>query len=168
MKKQSAGPAIAPFELRWLDSRPLSNYWDNENIQALEYLCLHGADRDRQAAQEQLPITHGKQAASIDGSQKSRIRWGAPISLSDGWIAELAVGDLRLHVVWYGDSIHLSEKLQGLLNVGCSTERNQCEFIALAAAAEWVSRNSPNRAHCANRVDFLESQILRGGIRDIR
>ena len=150
---------VKPFILNWLDSSALTDDWSSEYVLALEYLTNHGTERDRQTAIDLLSAWGGEPANSSVGRSKQNIRRGASISMSDCWSVELAVGNLLFHVVEYGDAIHLPYNPQGLLNVGCSTERSQCACLSLDAGAEWILQHCPNRVPCASRVNCLASQI---------
>ena len=131
-----ADSAVAPFLLNWLDARSTSDDWDGEYRKALEYLTHNGKERDCSIAQEELRKIQGISHSAVVGRSSSRIKWGASVALSDCSGAELAVGQLHFHVIEYGDSVHLGEKLQKLMNVGGDTERNQCACLSLEAGIE--------------------------------
>ena len=70
------------------------------------------------------------------GRQSTYGRRVASASLSDFWGVAPAARGVHFHIIEYGDSAQMNEMIRKLLHVGCSTERNKCDMLALASDAE--------------------------------
>ena len=162
-KSSAPCPAIiSPFVLNWLDQRASSDNWDQEAREALSFLVQFGTERDRGLAADAL--TSGVEKHIVGRRTRAAV-WGESLSLEDCSTVELDIGKLLLHVVDFGDSIHLNTVLQKRLDCTGPVERNQCAILSFAAAAEWVLQRRPNRVPGNQRVGFLASSFRAGEIR---